>query len=75
MRINYAEDQTDDVIEHYNWKGDLCELNADGDLGKCSDLLLSTNTQYHFKGRHTDLFAQVNRKWKPARQPKVLVHS
>ena len=34
MRINYAEDQTDDVVEHYNWKGDLCELNADGDLGK-----------------------------------------
>ena len=34
MRINYAEDQTDDVVELYNWKGDLCELNADGDLGK-----------------------------------------
>ena len=74
MRINYAEDQTDDVIEHYNWKGDLCELNADGDLGKCSHLLLSIHTQYHFKGRHTDLFAQVNRKWKPAKQPKVLEH-
>ena len=75
MRINYAEDQTDDVIEHYNWKGDLCELNADGDLGKSSHLLLSIHTQYHFKGRHTDLFVQVNRKWKPARQPKVLEHS
>ena len=40
MRINYAEDQTDDVIEHYNWKGDLCDLNADGDLGKPSYFLL-----------------------------------
>ena len=40
MRLNHAEDQTDDVIEHYNWKGDLCDLNADGDLGKPSYFLL-----------------------------------
>ena len=45
MRINYAEDQTDDVVEHYNWKGDLCDLNADGDLGEHSRIFTSFLSQ------------------------------
>ena len=46
MRINYAEDQTDDVVEHYNWKGDLCDLNADGDLGEHSRIVHPLSQSY-----------------------------
>merc|ERR1712131_562028 len=45
MRINYAEDQTDDVVEHYNWKGDLCDLNADGDLGSAHGFICAAQSE------------------------------
>jgi len=45
MRINYAEDQTDDVVEHYNWKGDLCDLNADGDLGSAHGYICAAQSE------------------------------